>query len=110
MESGQPVKLSDCVEVYSDTDECVILDVLPDHEHDLYRLGFSGSETMFRLSKGGTVEFTVYQDGQVSSTWLRFGNGLTLYMSELERKMTEVLQNCVEQELGIKCMHCSASA
>lgn len=97
------MRLKNFTELVANNDDCVVLKVKENHEMDLILLGvFDGDENMFRLTKGRGVTCTVWRKNGKSYSWY-WGNGYTL-VSDSMRKKGELIQNCIEQDYGIKCL------
>ncbi|MCD8398117.1 MAG: hypothetical protein LUD12_13220, partial [Lachnospiraceae bacterium] len=97
------MKLKDLVEIYEDNNDCVVLKVLDGKRFDLMSLGcFNGDEEYIRLTKGSDITCTVWRkEGNISS-WYWGKSGQTI-VTPLTKKCGELIQECVEKDLGITC-------
>ena len=94
-------KLSDLVELVSNTEEAVVLKILPDSELDLICLGcFNGDETMFRLTKGTNMTCTVWVKNGNHYSW-HWGEGSHSLVSPEMDKRGEMIQKCIEDDFDI---------
>ena len=97
------MRLKDLTELVCNSDECVVLKVKDHSETDLICLGhFRGDETMFRLTKGQDVTCTIFHKEGRPTSWFWGRGGYTLVSDSL-RKAGKIIQNCIEQDYGIKC-------
>lgn len=95
--------LKDLTTVICNNDDCVVLKVESDSKIKLICLGcFNGDETMFRLTKGENVTCTVFRENGKTVSWNWGRGGFTLVSNNL-RKAGQLIQNCIENDYGIKC-------
>lgn len=93
-------KLYDLVELISNTEEAVVLKVIPGHEVDLICLGcFNGDETMLRLTKGKDQTCTVWTKNSHYS-WYWGDSGFTLVSDDMTKK-GRLIQHCIEDDFDI---------
>ena len=98
------MRLKDLTELVANNDDYVVLKVKENHEMDLITLGvFDGDEDMLRLTKGRTVTCTVWRKSLKSYSWHWGDSGYTLVADSM-RKKGKLIQNCIEQDYGIKCL------
>lgn len=95
------MRLADLVTVEVNNEDCVVLKVKEGKQIELISLGyFRGNETMFRLTKGYQHTCTVwYSDGK-SFSWDWGDLGHTLVSDEVSKK-GDIIQHCIEKDLGI---------
>lgn len=94
-------KLFDLVELVSNTEEAVVLKVKPGSEIDLICLGcFTGDETLLRLTKGKSIECTVWTSKGGHYSWQWGDGGLTLVTDSMTKK-GRMIQHCIEDEFDI---------
>lgn len=99
------MKLKDMVELAANNDECVVLKVKEGQEFNLISLGyFNGDETMLRLTKGANVTCTVFRKSGKTLSWKWGRDGYTL-VTDAVTKMGRLIQNCIEQDFGIRCKY-----
>ena len=99
------MKLKDMVELLSNNDACVVLKVKDGQEMNLILLGcFKGDEAMIRLTKGEDVACTLFRKNGKSFSWHWGARGCTL-VTEQVRRMGWLIQNCIENDFGIKCAY-----
>lgn len=97
------MRLKDLTELACNNDDCVVLKVKDNHETDLICLGyFRGDETMFRLTKGQDVTCTIFHKEARPFSWC-WGRGGHTLVSNSVRKAGRMIQNCIEQDYGIRC-------
>ena len=94
-------KLFDLVELISNTEEAVVLKVLPGNEVDLICLGcFNGDETMLRLTKGSDQTCTVWVKNGNHYSWHWGDSGYTLVSDEMTKR-GRMIQQCLEDDFDI---------
>ena len=94
--------LSTMVTISENNEECVVLKVKKNQFVNLVGLGcFNGDETLIRLTKGDQHTCTIWHGPENKHySWDWGTRGYTL-VSDKMRTMGDIVQNCVQNELGI---------
>ena len=93
-------KLCDIVNLISNDEDCVILEVKPNSKMDLIKLGcFSGFETMFRLTKGEHRDCTIWT--AESAFTFGWGGGHSTCVTSETSKAGSLIQECIAEDFNI---------
>ena len=99
------MKLKDMVELAVNNEDCVVLKVKDGQEMNLISLGcFNGDEAMMRLTKGKDVACTLFRKNGSHFAWNWGYSGFTI-VSDQTRRMGQLVQQCIENDFGIKCLY-----
>ena len=95
-------RLCEMVSLEENSKDCVLLKVKDDvNPIDLIRLGFSGTETMFRVTKGNTQStITIFRSEKERLESIEVGS-TTSYVSGSMRKVRREILECVGLDFGI---------
>lgn len=94
-------RLADYVEITENNMEYVLLSVKPDSRTGLIALGcFHGSETMMRLTKGGTQTCTLFYENGKFFSW-QWGDGGHTLVSDETARCGWMIQSCIEDDFDI---------
>lgn len=88
-------KLKDCVELFINNSECVVLKVKDDVRIQLIALGFNGDEDLIRLTKGDTNTCTIWDKGGKSYSWHWGLGGYTLVSASMDAKRKKIVDTIV---------------
>ena len=87
----------DFVTVKVNNENCVILEVIPNHEMDMISTGYlNGDETLLRLTKGDNTTCTVFRKDSKSYSW-EWGLGGHTLVSDKTRILGKAIQCCIEE-------------
>ena len=91
----------DFVSVKVNNENCVVFEVLPDHEMDMIATGyFNGNETLLRLTKGDSTTCTVFRKDSKPYSW-DWGLGGHTLVSDKTRILGKAIQCCAEDYFNI---------
>ena len=94
-------KLSSLVRLVSNTEDAVVLEVLPGSTLHLICLGcFEGDETILRLTKGKDITCTVWTNSGKHYSWSWGDSGHTLVSDNMTKK-GHMIQQCIEDDFDI---------